>query len=274
MKHAFDEAARNGSSSECASQQSESVRRVEALLVSEKGCEKTDESVAIEVHADFVVNDIWWASTALTPIDLTDCAYGALFSAGSIVTPEEVVALEVAHHDKGVAVKVRLNEEATARHMRAMEQGTQSSNPPCVAMGETDAGPLKPEAIWRMSRSLLSKQGMHRATGATHAAVFADREGQPLIMREDVGRHNAVDKLIGALLRAGVDTGEGFVYLSSRCALELVTKCAHAGVRVVATVSAPTTAVLDFAAEHDVTLCAFARDGRFTIYAHPERIAL
>lgn len=273
MKHAFVEAARNSSSSECTSQQSESVRCVEALLVSEKGCEQTNESVAIEVHADFVVNDVWWASTALTPVDLTDCAYGALFSAGSIVMPEEVVALEVAHHGKDVVVKIRLNEEATARHMCALEQGTQSGKPLCVA-GETEAGPLKPEAIWRMSRSLLSKQGMHRATGATHAAVFADREGQPLVMREDVGRHNAVDKLIGALLRGGVDTGEGFVYLSSRCALELVTKCAHAGVRVVATVSAPTTAVLDFAAEHDVTLCAFARDGRFTIYAHPERIAL
>lgn len=123
-----------------------------------------------------------------------------------------------------------------------------------------------------MSRGLLSRQGMHRATGATHAAVFADFEGRPVLMREDVGRHNAVDKLVGALMRAGSDPTEGFVYLSSRCALELVAKCARVGVRIVATVSAPTSAVLDFAETEGIMLCAFAREGRFTVYTHPERL--
>ena len=125
-----------------------------------------------------------------------------------------------------------------------------------------------------MSRSLLSAQGMHRATGATHAAVFADRAGAPVILREDVGRHNAVDKLFGAMLRSGLDPCDGFAYLSRRCALELVAKLERAGVRVVGAVSAPTSAVIDFAEREGVALAAFARDGRFTVYAHPELVDL
>ena len=133
--------------------------------------------------------------------------------------------------------------------------------------------PLEPAAVWRMSRALLPAQGMHLATGATHAAVFADRSGAPVLMREDVGRHNAVDKLVGALLRAGIDPEDGRLPvepLRARAGGE----AGRAGVRIVATVSAPTSAVLDFAEREGIALAAFARDGRFTVYAHPELIAL
>jgi FdhD protein len=133
--------------------------------------------------------------------------------------------------------------------------------------------PIPPSAICAASQGLLERQRMHIDTGATHAASFVDRHGTFLYMSEDIGRHNAVDKLVGQLVRNHVDPSSGFVFLSSRCALELVNKVARYGVGVVATVSAPTSAVIEFAREANVTLCAFARGNRFTVYTHPERIA-
>lgn len=267
------------------------MREVDALLVSEDGCAPRKEVVAVEMRIDLMINGRYWASTACTPSDLIDYAQGALFSSGVIETSEDVLSIKVSPGEEAITVAVELSGErgdstsaprpASATKALHVPTGTVFpgyTSPSGVAAGSVEAGlndcALKPAAIWKMSRALLPAQGMHQATGATHAAVFADREGHAILMREDVGRHNAVDKLVGAMLRSGVNPNDGFVYLSSRCALELVAKCARIGVRLVATVSAPTTAVLDFATRENITLCAFARNGRFTVYTHPERIAL
>lgn len=256
-----------------------SMREVEALLVTEAGCARRTEVVAVEMRADVAVDGVAWTSAALSPGDWEDYAFGAAFAGGLIARADEVAGVDVRVTDDAAVLDVRL------RVPRAeLPRAAGTVLPGCgLAGGAAEAcgarprpacAPLAPEAVWRMSRALLPAQGMHRATGATHAAVFADRTGAPVLMREDVGRHNAVDKLVGAMLRADVDPADGFAYLSSRCALELVAKLARAGVRIVATVSAPTSAVLDFAEREGVALCAFARDGRFTVYAHPELIAL
>ena len=133
---------------------------------------------------------------------------------------------------------------------------------------------LNPQAIWNVSETLMSLQGMHQATGATHAASFAGFDGKILFLSEDVGRHNAVDKLIGALLASGADAEEGFAFLSSRCALELVEKLLRFGIKIIATISAPTSAVIDLALREGITICAFSREKRFTVYTHPERLLL
>lgn len=241
-----------------------SVRRVSALLVTEDGCELRTEVVAVEMRADISFTGEYWASVALSPGDLEDYAYGAAFAAGFIGCAEDVSQVEV--DVKGGVAEINLQVSTSGVVAPSRPGGNYDDF--------DDEVPLEPAAIWRMSRSLLPAQGMHLATGATHAAVFANGAGVPVLMREDVGRHISVDKLIGAMLRARVNPQAGFAYLSSRCALELVSKLSRAGVRIVATVSAPTTAVLDFAEREDVTLCAFARDGRFTVYTHPERIMM
>lgn len=263
------------------------LREVEALFVTEGGAAARTEVVAVESRIDVVLDGAYWASFAASPQDLEDFAYGLLLSFGLVSHASEVASVDVREVEGVLVVDVR----------RADERGAADAVPSCACCAacpsimdgavlpgavltcdragsavDGSAPKLPPRAVFNVSRSLLSQQGMHRATGATHAAVFADREGSVVLMREDVGRHNAVDKLIGALARAGIDAAEGFVYLSSRCALELVAKCARAGVRVVATVSAPTSAVIDFADAAGITLCAFAREGRFTVYAHPERL--
>lgn len=256
-----------------------SMREVEALLVTEAGCARRTEVVAVEMRADVAVDGVAWTSAALSPGDWEDYAFGAAFAGGLIARADEVAGVDVRVTDDAAALDVRLRvpRAELPRAAGAVLPGCGLAGgvaEACGARPRPARAPLAPEAVWRMSRALLPAQGMHRATGATHAAVFADRTGAPVLMREDVGRHNAVDKLVGAMLRADVDPADGFAYLSSRCALELVAKLARAGVRIVATVSAPTSAVLDFAEREGVALCAFARDGRFTVYAHPELIAL
>lgn len=250
----------------CGCPLSASTREVRALRVSEAGVAWRTEAVAVEIRADVLVDGTFWMSTALSPDDLVDYAYGAAFAGGLITCSDDVAGVDVRFDGEAAQIDVRLR---TPRDVEAVELNTVVPGCPPRAFE-----PLAPEAVWRMSRALLSAQSMHQVTGATHAAVFADRKGAPVLMREDVGRHNAVDKLVGALIRANVDASDGFAYLSSRCALELVAKLARAGVRVVATVSAPTSAVLDFAEREGIALCAFARDERFTVYAHSELIAL
>ncbi len=241
-------------------------------MVGEEGRLWLTEKVAVEVRADVRVDGAPWASTALSPCDLEDYAYGVAFAGGLASRPDDIAGVAVREEGGAIMIDVRLARPRVDPLPVAgpLLPGDVASSRRCAR----PPLPLAPEAVWRMSRSLLSAQGMHRATGATHAAVFADRAGAPVILREDVGRHNAVDKLVGAMLRSGLDPCDGFAYLSSRCALELVAKLARAGVRVVAAVSAPTSAVIDFAEREGVALAAFARDGRFTVYAHPELVDL
>lgn len=268
-----------------------SLREVSALFVTEDGSASRTEVVAVESRVDIVLDGAYWASFAATPRDLVDLAYGLMLSCGLVGQAREVASVGVSEVEGVIVLDVR---RVGARGKNApaapcaglagcpravseaafpgIERARDRHGDPVARRAADLAWKLAPSSVFKVSRSLLSRQGMHRATGATHAAVFADRDGNVVLVREDVGRHNAVDKLVGALARAGIDASEGFVYLSSRCALELVAKCARAGVRVVATVSAPTSAVIDFAQAEGVTLCAFAREGRFTVYAHPERL--
>jgi FdhD protein len=115
-------------------------------------------------------------------------------------------------------------------------------------------------------------QVLFKATGATHAAALFDAKGGIFAVREDVGRHNAVDKVIGAALLRGTQTSEMGVFLSGRASLELIVKAARAGISVMISVSAPTDAALTMADRLGIALVGFARDQGFTIYTHPERI--
>ena len=145
---------------------------------------------------------------------------------------------------------------------------------PAVPLTPVEGEPVPAAAIWKASRELVEHQGMRKRSGSTHAAAFVDRDGRFLHLREDVGRHNSLDKLIGALLRNHVDPAEGFVFLSSRCALELVCKAARYRIGLIATVSAPTSAAVAYAEASGITLCAYSREERFTVYANPGRVLL
>jgi FdhD protein len=120
---------------------------------------------------------------------------------------------------------------------------------------------------------LRARQRAFDRTGGLHAAGLFTADGEPLYVREDVGRHNAVDKVVGAALRAGVLPAAGTVLqVSGRASFELVQKAAVAGVPVLAAVSAPSSLAADLAEETGVTLAGFVRDGGFNLYARPERV--
>lgn len=251
--------------------------------MSEEGEELLDEAVALEVPVSISYNGVYYNVLSCTPRDLEDEAYGFSLSSGIIESASDIATVEVQCSEGSYDVNVRLREglrvDPAAFRLCAVSGQPRRDDALALApyfparMVHLPASePIAREAIWRAACGLKDRQDMHLETGATHAAAFMDKQGEFLYVREDVGRHNAVDKLIGALARAKVDPRDGFVFLSSRCALELVNKLARFGVPLVATVSAPTSAVLDFAEEANVTLCAFARGSRFTIYTHPERI--
>jgi len=128
-------------------------------------------------------------------------------------------------------------------------------------------------AMQRAVSELERHQPLQADTGATHGAAWCDSEGRILRLREDVGRHNALDKLIGSLFRSGFDASAGFVLVSSRASYEMVYKTAAAGIGLIAAVSAPTTLAVDFAGRSGVTLVGFARPGRHNVYTCRNRIS-
>lgn len=268
-----------------------------AIKVSKEGAEQLALVVAVEEPVNISFNDIYYTASSISPCDLEDYAYGIAFSAGFIESCADIVSVDIAAEGKPIDICIKLRKGlglsdkdyklspiSGLRHGEHLIEATDdssalsdSSQDNASLIPRVPSQPkslLSPTAIWRVSNDLLPAQTMHQATGATHAAVFADYEGNMLYMREDVGRHSVVDKLIGALLCADVDPEDGFIFLSSRCALELVIKCERFGVKTIATVSAPTSAVLEYAERRGLTLCAFSRGNRFTIYTHPERIDL
>ena len=121
---------------------------------------------------------------------------------------------------------------------------------------------------------LAGRQPLNAATGAVHAAAWAQRDGALAHVREDVGRHNALDKLVGAVLRAGTPAHEGFVVVTSRGSFELVQKAAILGVPLLAAVSAPTGLAVRVADSAGLALVGFARDDRLTVYTHVELVRL
>ena len=139
--------------------------------------------------------------------------------------------------------------------------------------GSVGDGPtVSREALEIALHELKSRQPVNLATGAVHGAAWADVSGRILLVREDVGRHNALDKLIGAMTRAGIDVNQGFAVVTSRASYEMVTKAASAGIAMLAAISAPTALAVELARSAGITLVGFARPGSHNIYSHPGRL--
>jgi FdhD protein len=131
---------------------------------------------------------------------------------------------------------------------------------------------FRASALERALAALSQHQPMNAATGAVHAAAWADADGRILLAREDVGRHNALDKLIGAMANGGIAANSGMLLLTSRASYEMVTKAAAAGIGLMAAISAPTALAIELARSAGICLIGFARPSGYNIYAHPERL--
>jgi FdhD protein len=265
-----------------------SVRQAARRLVGGRA-EAIEEDVAEEVAVALVYNGVSHAVMMATPCDLEDFARGFSLSERIVERPSEIFDIEVATVGIGIEVRLRI---AGAR-MAALQERRRSmaGRTGCGLCGvESLEAALRPTAtvaapiavsaaaIQRAMAGLPAHQPINQVNGATHAAGWADASGALVAVREDVGRHNALDKLVGALAergalarREGTEAG-GFVVVTSRCSYEMVQKAAAAGASAIAAVSAPTSLAIETARAANVALAAFVRGERLTVYALPERI--
>ncbi|MDQ8021732.1 MAG: formate dehydrogenase accessory sulfurtransferase FdhD [Moraxellaceae bacterium] len=233
------------------------------------------ETLMAEVPVGIVLNGESFAVMMATPTDLEDFAVGLLSSEGIVAALSEIRAIEV--HAQASGINLYLSVDETS-HQRAAERSRTLAGPSgCGLCGARNLGSaLRPprrvaspdvgvETIQQARAQLEAQQGLNAQTGAAHAALLFDAAGSLIAAREDVGRHNALDKAIGACLRAG--SMPKLALLSSRASVELVQKCMMANVPALATVSAPTAAAVDLARACGMQLWAFVREGRATRYA-------
>lgn len=214
------------------------------------------------------------------PCDSVALAVGFLFAEGLIDGLDDIGVLSRCPDDPGV-IRVRLVDpsraQATGRSLLISSScglcGSQSIAEVREGLPKVGEQLRVPAASLRLAvEAMRERQTLFRRTGGTHAAALFDRDGGLVTFAEDIGRHNALDKAIGAcLLERRSPAGYG-VALSGRVSLEMIGKCARAGVELVAAVSAPTSLAIEAAEGCGITLCAFVRDSRATIYCHRRRI--
>ena len=239
-----------------------------------------EDVVIAEAPIALVYNGRTHAVMMATPSDLEDFALGFSLSEGVIADVSEWRFIDARSHSQGVSIEMHIPQSRfdallmRQRHFVGSSAcglcGTESLQAALrpVAALKAQAGIFSSTAIHKALQQLAAAQPLNQASGGVHAAGFAHRDG--LLVREDVGRHNALDKLIGARARAGY--GEGFAVITSRASYELVHKTASAGIPLLATVSAPTSAAIELAHLCGLTLIAFARGERMNLYTHPQRL--
>ncbi len=256
------------------------------------GSEALDEIVAEEVAVALVYNGISHAVMMATPCDLEDLGRGFSFTERIVEKASEVydIDIEDMRDSAGVhGIEVRL--EIAAQRMIGLQKRrrTLAGRTGCGLCGVdsleaalrpvsvvTASGSVRRQAIEQAMVTLPGEQRLNRVNGATHAAGWASPDGRLIAVREDVGRHNALDKLAGALMArmsagAALEPG-GFVVVTSRCSYEMVQKAAALGATAIAAVSAPTSLAIETAERAGIALVAFVREGRLTAYAHADRI--
>ena len=219
-----------------------------------------------------------------SPADFEDFALGFSLTEGIISSPDEIEAIEVEDQGVGIDIQIRLKDRANTRFEQRRRRlagpvgcglcGIESIE---EAMREVDAVggaalTLYHADIVQAVRALSKVQPLHAETGAVHAAGFYI-PGQGIVLaREDVGRHNALDKLAGALAKAGIDGTTGAVVVTSRVSVEMVQKTAAIGAAFIIAVSAPTALAIRTADEAGMTLVALVRGDDFDIFSHPDRV--
>ncbi len=219
-----------------------------------------------------------------TPADLEDFAVGLSVTEGIIQAAEDISDLEVVSSELGVELRMWIpNTRMQTYSMRRRRLagptgcglcGIESLSEAAHPARRVGAGlHLAPETISAAMAALPPAQLLNRETRAVHAAAFWQSGKEIVATREDVGRHNALDKLVGSLVRRHIDGGNGIILLTSRVSVEMVQKAAVLGASILVAVSAPTALAVRVAEACGMTLVAIARDQDFEIFSHPKRIS-
>jgi len=241
--------------------------------------EPLKDEIVVEDRIELYINDEHYAVFSSSPSQVKELVIGHLLAEGIINKPEEIVCLEIS---KGKA-SVLLTKKAKLGF----------SEKPRLILTECGSGALRiPPHLWMKTRrgknaasarinfqiileaveALNSRACVFRRTGGTHASALLDENGKVIAFSEDIGRHNAIDKVIGAAALEGADFGRALLASTGRLTSEMVVKAACIGIPVIVSIAAPTDKGIKIAEMVGLTLIGFARGGRFNIYTHPERI--
>jgi FdhD protein len=243
-----------------------------------------ERTLAEEVPVAFSYDSATHAVLMATPDDLEDFALGFSYTEGIITAPAEIAELAVVSIAEGIVLRMWLTGDRSdafaARRRRfvgpagcgmcGLESLAEANR--TIPMASDDLQ-VSRQDIAEAVAALPARQQLNMQTRSVHAAAFW-RPDQSLVLREDVGRHNALDKLAGALLHTGWAAGEGVIALSSRISIELVQKAGMIGAPIIVGVSAPTGLAVRTADATGLTLVGIARDDGFEVFTHPERITL
>lgn len=245
--------------------------------------ESAEDSIAEETPVAVLFNSIPHLVMLATPCDLEDLGVGFTLSEALVQRPDEIREVSVAVTQQGQELRLSVTQERLTvlldrrRHLTGRTGcgvcGAETvedaiRQPPPVAAG----GRLAHSDLLLCLKALRAAQPLGGQTGSLHAAAWVDWQGRIELVREDVGRHNALDKVIGARVRAGQGFDEGFALISSRASYEMVQKAATVGIRMLVAVSAPTALAVKLADTTGITLIGFAREHQQVVYTHPERL--
>ncbi len=250
-----------------------------------KGIQHTRELdyIAEEVPISLIYNGIPHVVMLATPTNLEEFALGFSITEGIIKSPQELLSARVYNRSNGIEVQLKIPEERfrcmsdkgknltgrTGCGLCGASTLKQAIRKPGEVTGDLS---VKSTDLHNAFAELNNYQNLNKITGAVHAAAWVV-SGQGIIdIREDVGRHNALDKLIGCLLRTEKDLSKGFVIVTSRASFEMVQKTAWVGINLLAAISAPTGLAIRLAQELNLTLIGFARGDQHVVYTHPHRL--
>lgn len=259
----------------------EPLHPVRTLHLSGQGHAARDDSVIVEAPVALLYNGTSFAVMMATPDALDDYALGFALSEGIVASADEFRLVDIVRHDEGIALHAAIPQarfDTLDARRRGMEgrsgcglcgvESLQAAARPVPRVPDSSTVDLTD--IHVALAALARQQPLNALSGGVHAAAFAHADG--LLVREDVGRHNALDKLIGAMARQGIAPASGFVVITSRASYEIVHKAATAGIGLVVAISAPTDLAIRTADAAGLTLAAFARGDSLNVYAHPGRI--
>ena len=258
-----------------------SFKTYEVLKSQANKIEKDD--IAEEVPIAFVYNGISHAVMLASPSDLEDFALGFSISESIVENKSDVYGIEIIHQANGIELQI----DIASAHFQSLKDKRRN------LLGRTGCGlcgaenleqalrfpkkkidhllTIKESAIIKALEAIHTSQTLQKKTGATHACAWANQEGEIQIVREDVGRHNALDKLVGALKSKDI-IDQGFVITTSRASYEMVQKTVMLGASMLVAISAPTGLAIRSALKYGVCLVGFARAPHYVIYTYPERV--
>lgn len=259
-----------------------STTQVNVWRAQDWSCTTKTDVLAQEVPIALVFNGVSHTVMLATPADLEDFALGFGLSEGLLLNAQELFDVEVQITEQGIALQMHVS--AACEWRLKERRRTLAGRTGCGLCGtdqldqvQRDLAPVasvsvQPQALVKAQSQMQTLQHLQQHCGATHAAAWVSLQGEVLLLREDVGRHNALDKLIGALIKERVCVSGGFVCITSRASFEMVQKTAALGCGLLAAVSAPTQMAVQMAERLNVCLAGFVRAHGLSVYTYPERV--